>query len=73
MMMNRTTTLKVIWHAPENTGPNITNYDVQYKKTTDSVFSNGPQDLSVQGRHYHGSGSQHFLPGAGAGVESRVD
>ena len=47
-----TTTLKVIWHEPENTGPEITNYDVQYKKTTDSVFSDGPQNRPGKGRHY---------------------
>ena len=33
-----TTTLKVIWHAPENTGPAITGYVVQYKKSTDTTF-----------------------------------
>ena len=34
-----TTRLKVVWHAPENTGPAITNYDVQYKKSTDPSFT----------------------------------
>ena len=33
-----TTTLKVIWHAPENMGPDINDYDVEYKKTTDPSF-----------------------------------
>ena len=33
-----TTTLKVIWHEPENTGTAITDYDVEYKKTTDLEF-----------------------------------
>ena len=36
-----TTTLKVVWHAPENTGEDITGYDVQYKKTTDTSFTDG--------------------------------
>ena len=34
-----TTELKVVWHAPENTGPAINDYEVQYKKTTDTSFS----------------------------------
>ena len=37
-----TTSLKVVWHAPENTGPAITGYAVQYKKTTETSFSSGP-------------------------------
>ena len=34
-----TMSLKVIWHAPENTGDDITEYDVRYKKSTDASFS----------------------------------
>ena len=34
-----TTRLKVVWHAPENTGPAITDYHVQYKKSTDTSFT----------------------------------
>ena len=33
-----TTSLKVIWHEPENTGDDITDYNVQYKETTDLSF-----------------------------------
>ena len=33
-----TTTLKVIWHEPKNTGPGFTDYDVEYKRTTESTF-----------------------------------
>ena len=33
-----TTTLKVLWYAPENTGPAINDYDVEYKRTTDTSF-----------------------------------
>ena len=36
-----TTSLKVVWHAPENTGPTITGFAVQYKKTTENSFSSG--------------------------------
>ena len=34
-----TTTLKVIWHEPENTGDDIDDYDVQYKKSTGTSYS----------------------------------
>ena len=34
-----TTRVKVVWHAPDNTGPAITGYAVQYKKTTEASFS----------------------------------
>ena len=33
-----TTSLKVIWHEPENMGPDINDYEVEYKKTTDTSF-----------------------------------
>ena len=36
------TILKVVWHAPDNTGPTITDYEVQYKKTTETGFSDWP-------------------------------
>ena len=42
-----TTSLKVVWHAPENTGNNITGYDVQYKKTTETSF--GSANVSHSG------------------------
>ena len=34
-----TTTLKMIWHEPENMGPDIDGYEVQYKKTTDASYA----------------------------------
>ena len=33
-----TTSLHVVWHPPENTGPAITDYDVEYKKSTETTF-----------------------------------
>ena len=34
-----TTSLRVVWHGPVNTGrPNISDYDVEYKKSTDTDF-----------------------------------
>ena len=33
-----TTTLKVVWHAPDNTGEPITGYEVEYKEATETVF-----------------------------------
>ena len=34
-----TTSLHVVWHPPENTGPAITGYNVQYKKSVDTEFT----------------------------------
>ena len=40
-----TTSLRVSWSAPVNTGrPAITSYDVQYRKGTSGEWSDGPQD-----------------------------
>ena len=36
--------LKVVWHEPENTGPDITDYDVQYKESTETSFINLTHD-----------------------------
>ncbi len=34
-----TTTLKAVWHAPDNTGPAALTYEVQFKKTTQASFT----------------------------------
>ena len=34
-----TTSLKVVWHAPANTGEPITGYEVEYKESTATSFS----------------------------------
>ena len=40
-----TTSLDVSWPAPLNIGrPEITSYDVQYKRSQDSTWTDGPQD-----------------------------
>ena len=39
-----TTSLDVSWSAPTNTGPAIDNYDLRYQKTTESTWTNGPQN-----------------------------
>ena len=40
-----TTSLDVSWTAPTNTGrPSISNYDLQYQKTTETGWTNGPQN-----------------------------
>ena len=36
---NSTTSLDVTWDAPENIGPAITDYKVQYKKTTETTYT----------------------------------
>ena len=33
-----TTSLKVVWHPPENTGRPVTDYNVEYKKSTETEF-----------------------------------
>ena len=38
------TVLNVEWEAPVNTGPDIDSYDLRYQKTTESTWTNGPQD-----------------------------
>ena len=42
------TSLDVRWTAPSNTGrPAVTSYDLQYKKTIDSTWTDGPQDVTT--------------------------
>ncbi len=41
------TSLKVVWHAPDNTGPAITGYEVQYKKTTEASFSDSTHSGTI--------------------------
>ena len=71
-----TTTLKVIWHEPENTGPSITGYDVEYKKITDTSFSEWTHNIAGYNRHDRPLPGRDLeadtlLPGAGAGEEYR--
>ena len=42
------TSLDVRWTAPSNTGrPVVTSYDLQYKKTIDSTWTDGPQSVTT--------------------------
>ena len=42
------TSLDVSWTAPSNTGrPEITFYDLQYKKTFDNTWADGPLDVAI--------------------------
>ena len=43
------TSLAVSWTAPTNTGPAIDTYDLRYQKTTESTWTNGPQDRTGTG------------------------
>ena len=46
--MDSTTELDVTWVAPANTGrPAITSYDLQYKKTSDGGWTDGPQNVAA--------------------------
>ena len=73
-----TTSLKVVWHPPENMGrPEITGFTVEYKKSTetDSLATvdatNVDQTGTTTNSHDHGAGGRHFLRRAGAGDEQR--
>ena len=45
-----TTALAVSWTAPANTGrPGIDTYDLRYQKTTESTWTNGPEDRTGTG------------------------
>ena len=39
------TSLNVTWNVPTNTGPDIDNYDLQYRQGTSGSFTNGPQNV----------------------------
>ena len=41
-----TTSLSVMWTAPENTGPAIDTYDLRYRQGTSGSWINGPQNVS---------------------------
>ena len=40
------TSLNVTWNVPTNTGPDIDNYDLQYRQGTSGSFTNGPQNVT---------------------------
>ena len=42
-----TTSLSVNWTAPSNTGPDIDNYDLQYREGTSGSWTDGPQNRTV--------------------------
>ena len=53
-----TTSLDVSWPAPANIGrPEITSYDVQYKRSQDSTWTDGPQDVTTTSTSIGGLGT----------------
>ena len=58
-----TTSLDVSWNAPTNTGPNIDNYDLQYREGTSGGFTDGPQDVT---------GTSAAIPSLDAGTSYQV-
>lgn len=43
-----TTSVNVMWTSPENAGrPAITSYDLEYKKSSDTDWTKGPEDVSA--------------------------
>ena len=65
-----TTSLDVDWTAPANTGPDIDSYDLRYQKTTESTWTNGPQNQTGTSAAI-GPGCRHGIPGAGARHQRR--
>ena len=67
-----TTSLFVVWHAPENTGPDINVYDVEYKKSTEAL-SFGTSSVDEIHEPIEPprlvAGPRHFLRCTGAGHE----
>ena len=45
-----TTSLKVIWHAPENMGPRNLDYDVEYKESTETEFGSSNESKDDNNR-----------------------
>ena len=42
------TSMTASWNAPDNTGrPQITGYDLRYRESTSSVWTDGPQDITT--------------------------
>ena len=61
------THLSVDWLAPTNTGPDIDSYDLRYQKTTESTWTNGPQDEAP-----YATGGTVVITGLDAGTAYRV-
>ena len=71
--LDPTTMLEVTWAEPQNEGPSITRYEVQYKVSggnfeTDNIVPRS-QRRNEQERNNNRAGQQHVLPGAGKGDE----
>ena len=66
-----TTSLNVSWNAPDNTGPDIDNYDLQYRQGTSGSFTSGPQNVSGTTRTIPEPLSEHVVSGAGASHQRR--
>ena len=58
-----TTSLDVSWTEPATTGPDIGNYDLQYREGTSGGFTNGPQDVT---------GTSAAIPSLDAGTSYQV-
>ena len=61
--------LSVAWVEPDNTGPPITGYDVQYREGGSSGFTDVPHTGTGRDGAAHGAARGNGLPGAGAGEE----
>ena len=57
------TSLDVSWTAPATSGPDIDNYDLQYREGTSGGWTNGPQDVT---------GASAAIPSLDAGTSYQV-
>ena len=67
------TSIDVRWTAPENAGPPVGDYDVEYRlatSTSDGDWTDHPH-TGAAGRRPSAASGGHGIPGAGAGAERR--
>ena len=64
-----TSSVRVTWDEPANTGPAITRYDVQHREVGSGPTRWDHSMARGQEHDHHGAEGRHALRGAGAGVE----
>ena len=72
-----TTSLHVVWHPPENMGPAVTGYDVEYKKSTGTAFFNddnpdNPDTVATEAVDHSGTNTTAAITGLEADTSYQV-
>ena len=69
-----TTSLHVVWHPPENMGPGITRYNVEYKKSTGTAFFEGdnPDTDTTEVVDHSGTNTTASITGLEPGTSYQV-